>query len=375
MKSVLEPVNLTSAKPKQFNLLDYDRKGLAAFFVALGEKPFRATQILKWLYQEGVEDFDLMTDLSKSLRSYLNENCYLATPEIVIEQIASDGTRKWALQTSCGNRIETVFIPEEGRGTLCVSSQIGCALACTFCSTAQQGFNRNLTTAEIIGQVIVAQKRLGTSKKITNVVMMGMGEPLLNFDNVVAAMNLMMDDFTFGLSKRRVTISTSGVVPAMYRLTQACDVSLAVSLHAVTDELRDELVPINKKYPLKELMEACRDNAKLSPRRTVTFEYVMLAGVNDSMQDAKGLIKLLKTVPSKLNLIPFNPFPNNNYRCSSSETIHRFKTLLNDAGIITTVRKTRGEDIDAACGQLVGQVDDKSRRHLKLKLVSSESAG
>jgi len=374
MKSVLEPVNLTSFKPKRFNLLDYDRKGLAAFFVALGEKPFRATQILKWLYQEGVEDFDLMTDLSKSLRAYLNENCYLATPEIVIEQIASDGTRKWALQTSCGNRIETVFIPEEGRGTLCVSSQIGCALACTFCSTAQQGFNRNLTTAEIIGQVIVAQKRLGTTKRITNVVMMGMGEPLLNFDNVVAAMNLMMDDFTFGLSKRRVTISTSGVVPAMYRLTQACDVSLAVSLHAVTDELRDELVPINKKYPLKELMEACRDNAKLSPRRTVTFEYVMLEGVNDSMQDAKGLIKLLKTVPSKLNLIPFNPFPNNNYRCSSSETIHRFKTLLNDAGIITTVRKTRGEDIDAACGQLVGQVDDKSRRHLKLNLVSSESA-
>jgi len=374
MKSVLEPVNLTSFKPKRFNLLDYDRKGLAAFFVALGEKPFRATQILKWIYQEGVEDFDLMTDLSKSLRAYLNENYYLATPEIVIEQIASDGTRKWALQTSCGNRIETVFIPEEGRGTLCVSSQIGCALACTFCSTAQQGFNRNLTTAEIIGQVIVAQKRLGTTKRITNVVMMGMGEPLLNFDNVVAAMNLMMDDFTFGLSKRRVTISTSGVVPAMYRLTQACDVSLAVSLHAVTDELRDELVPINKKYPLKELMEACRDNAKLSPRRTVTFEYVMLEGVNDSMQDAKGLIKLLKTVPSKLNLIPFNPFPNNNYRCSSSETIHRFKTLLNDAGIITTVRKTRGEDIDAACGQLVGQVDDKSRRHLKLNLVSSESA-
>ncbi len=374
MKSVLEPVNLTSVKPKRLNLLDYDRKGLAAFFVALGEKPFRATQILKWIYQEGVEDFDLMTDLSKSLRAYLNENCYLATPEIVIEQIASDGTRKWALQTSCGNRIETVFIPEEGRGTLCVSSQIGCALACTFCSTAQQGFNRNLTTAEIIGQVIVAQKRLGTSKKITNVVMMGMGEPLLNFDNVVAAMNLMMDDFTFGLSKRRVTISTSGVVPAMYRLTQACDVSLAVSLHAVTDELRDELVPINKKYPLKELMEACRDNAKLSPRRTVTFEYVMLEGVNDSMQDAKGLIKLLKTVPSKLNLIPFNPFPNNSYRCSSSETILRFKTILIDAGIITTVRKTRGEDIDAACGQLVGQVDDKSRRHLKLKLVSSESA-
>ena len=374
MKSVPEPVNLKSVNSKRINLLDYDRKGLAAFFVALGEKPFRATQLLKWIYQEGVEDFDLMTNLSKSLRAYLNENCYLATPEIVIEQIASDGTRKWALQTGCGNRIESVFIPEEGRGTLCVSSQIGCALACTFCSTAQQGFNRNLTTAEIIGQVIVAQKRLGETKKITNVVMMGMGEPLLNFDNVVAAMNLMMDDFTFGLSKRRVTVSTSGVVPAMYRLTQACDVSLAVSLHAVTDELRDELVPINKKYPLKELMEACRDNAKIAPRRTVTFEYVMLEGINDSMQDACGLIKLLKTVPSKLNLIPFNPFPNNAYRCSSSETIHRFKTVLNDAGIVTTVRKTRGEDIDAACGQLVGQVDDKSRRHLKLKAVGSERA-
>jgi 23S rRNA (adenine2503-C2)-methyltransferase len=278
------------------------------------------------------------------------------------------------MQTSCGNRIETVFIPEEGRGTLCVSSQVGCALACTFCSTAQQGFNRNLTTAEIIGQLFVAQKRLGPEKRITNVVMMGMGEPLLNFDNAVAAMNLMMDDFTFGLSKRRVTVSTSGVVPAMYRLTQVCDVSLAVSLHAVTDELRDELVPINKKYPLKELMEACRDNAKIAPRRTVTFEYVMLDGVNDSVQDARGLIKLLKTVPAKVNLIPFNPFPSSSYRCSSSEAINRFKTLLNDAGIVTTVRKTRGEDIDAACGQLVGQVKDKSRRHLKIQPEGADRA-
>ncbi len=374
MKSVLEPDNFKHVNPERINLLDYDRKGLAAFFVDLGEKPFRATQLLKWIYQEGVEDFDLMTNLSKPLRTYLNDNCYINTPEIVIEKIAGDGTRKWVLQTGCGNRVETVFIPEEGRGTLCVSSQIGCALACTFCSTAQQGFNRNLTTAEIIGQVIAAQKRLGETKKITNVVMMGMGEPLLNFDNAVAAMNLMMDDFTFGLSKRRVTISTSGVVPAMYRLTQVCDVSLAVSLHAVTDELRDELVPINKKYPLKELMDACRDNAKIAPRRTITFEYVMLDGINDSMQDARGLIKLLKTVPSKLNLIPFNPFPNNSYRCSSNETINRFKTVLNDAGIVTTVRKTRGDDIDAACGQLVGQVDDKSRRHLKLKSVGTERA-
>jgi 23S rRNA (adenine2503-C2)-methyltransferase len=365
---------LAPAKPKTINLLDFDRKGLAAFFVERGEKPFRATQLLKWIYQEGVDDFYSMTDLSKSLRSYLAEHCTLATPEIVVEQLAGDGTCKWALQTHCGNRVETVFIPEEGRGTLCVSSQIGCALACTFCSTAQQGFNRNLTTAEIIGQLVVAQRRLGPDKRITNVVMMGMGEPLLNFDNVVAAMNLMMDDFSFGLSKRRVTISTSGVVPAMYRLTQVCDVSLAVSLHAVTDELRDQLVPINKKYPLKELMEACRDNAKIAPRRTITFEYVMLAGINDSMQDAQGLIKLLKTVPSKLNLIPFNPFPNSIYRCSGAATINRFKTMLNDAGIVTTVRKTRGEDIDAACGQLVGKVEDKSRRYLKLKVMESERA-
>jgi len=378
MNSVQEPVNSESLNLNKsigsINLLDFDRKGLAAFFVELGEKPFRATQLLKWIYQEGVEDFDQMTNLSKSLRSFLQINCHISTPEIVFEQIASDGTRKWVLQTDCGNRIETVFIPEEGRGTLCVSSQIGCALACTFCSTAQQGFNRNLKTSEIIGQVYAAQNRLGSDTRITNVVMMGMGEPLLNFDNVVAAMNLMMDDFAFGLSKRRVTISTSGVVPAMYRLTEACDVSLAVSLHAVTDELRNELVPINKKYPLQELMQACRDNAKIAPRRTITFEYVMLKGINDSMEDARGLIKLLKTVPSKLNLIPFNPFPNSDYLCSSKETILRFKTVLNDAGIVTTVRKTRGEDIDAACGQLVGKVQDKSRRHLKLKVIGSESA-
>jgi 23S rRNA (adenine2503-C2)-methyltransferase len=365
---------LVPAKQKPLNLLDLDREGLAAFFVGLGEKPFRATQLLKWIYQEDVTDFDLMTNFSKSLRSYLQENCFIATPQIILEKIASDGTRKWVVETDCGNRIETVFIPEENRGTLCVSSQVGCALACTFCSTAQQGFNRNLTTAEIIGQVKIAQDRLGQTAKITNVVMMGMGEPLLNFDNVVAAMNLMMDDFAYGLSKRRVTISTSGVVPAMYRLTKVCDVSLAVSLHAVTDELRDVLVPINKKYPLEELLEACRENAKLAPRRTITFEYVMLNGINDSIADAQGLIKLLKTVPSKLNLIPFNPFPNSIYTCSSNNAINRFKTLLNDAGIVTTVRKTRGEDIDAACGQLVGQVADRSRRHLKLNPVSIENA-
>ncbi len=355
---------------KKVNLLDFDRKGLATFFVGLGEKPFRATQLMKWIYQEDVYNFDEMSNLSKSLRAYLNENCEIATPEIAVEQIASDGTIKWAMQTHCGNRIESVFIPEDDRNTLCISSQIGCALACSFCSTAQQGFNRNLTTSEIVGQLFVAQNRVGKDRRITNVVLMGMGEPLLNFDNVVASVNLMMDDFAYGLSKRRVTISSSGVVPAIERLGEACDVSLAISLHAVRDELRDELVPINKKYPLKELMEACRENAKIAPRRFITFEYVMLDGINDTIEDAKGLIKLLKTVPCKLNLIPFNPFPNSPYRCSKKETLLKFKTMLNDAGIVTTVRKTRGDDIDAACGQLVGQVADKSRRHLKLQNVA-----
>ena len=355
---------------KKVNLLDFDRKGLTAFFVGLGEKPFRATQILKWIYQENVYNFEEMSNLSKTLRAYLNENCEIATPEIVVEKIASDGTIKWAMQTHCGNRIESVFIPDDDRNTLCISSQIGCALACSFCSTAQQGFNRNLATSEIVGQLFAAQNRVGKENRITNVVLMGMGEPLLNFDNVITACNLMMDDFAYGLSKRRVTISSSGVVPAIERLGQACDVSLAISLHAVRDELRNELVPINQKYPLKMLMEACRENAKIAPRRFITFEYVMLNGVNDTIEDAKGLIKLLKTVPCKLNLIPFNPFPNSPYRCSNKETLLKFKTLLNDAGIITTVRKTRGDDIDAACGQLVGQVADKSRRHLKLKLAA-----
>ncbi|MCK5189562.1 MAG: 23S rRNA (adenine(2503)-C(2))-methyltransferase RlmN, partial [Methylococcales bacterium] len=298
-----------SDKPDTVNLLDFDRKGLAAFFVEMGEKPFRATQLLKWIYQEDVTDFDQMTNLSKSLRAYLKQHCTITAPEILVEQIATDGTTKWVVEMGQGNRIESVFIPEEKRGTLCVSSQIGCALACTFCSTARQGFNRNLSVAEIIGQLYVAQQRLGQEKRITNVVLMGMGEPLLNFDNVVAAMNLMMDDFTYGLSKRRVTVSTSGIVPAMNRLNEVCDVSMAVSLHAANDELRDELVPINQKYPLKELMAACREYAKHGPRKHITFEYVMLDGVNDTSQDARTLIRLLKNVPSKINLIPFNPFP------------------------------------------------------------------
>lgn len=364
-----------SAKPDPINLLDFDRKGLQTFFVGLGEKPFRATQVLKWIYQEGVTDFERMTNLSKPLRAYLSENCQIKAPQIVAEQLASDGTCKWAMQMQCGNRVETVYIPEERRATLCISSQVGCALACTFCSTAKQGFNRNLSTAEIIGQLYLAQQRLGPERRITNVVMMGMGEPLLNFDNVVAAMNLMMDDFCYGLSKRRVTISTSGIVPAMQRLNAVCDVSMAVSLHAPNDELRDQLVPINIKYPLKELMEACRAYAKTGPRKHITFEYVMLDGVNDSERDAHTLVKLLKDVPSKLNLIPFNPFPQSHYRCSDQNAILKFRDILHNAGIVTTIRKTRGEDIDAACGQLVGQVQDKSRRHLKLQAQEAAHVG
>ncbi len=367
MKFVSESVNTD-----RINLLDFDRKALQDFFVGLGEKPFRATQLLKWIYQEGVDDFDRMTNLSKSLRTYLSEHCCIEAPQIMLEKKASDGTRKWAVRMSCGNRVETVFIPEQKRGTLCVSSQVGCALACTFCSTAQQGFNRNLSVSEIIGQLYIAQKQLGPNQKITNVVMMGMGEPLLNFDNVVAAMKLMMDDFCYGLSKRRVTLSTSGIVPAMNRLHDVCDVSMAVSLHAAHDALRDELVPINQKYPLNELMAACREYAGRGPRKHITFEYVMLEGINDSKQDAKALIRLLKQVPSKINLIPFNPFPQSQYQCSGADTILGFRDILHRAGIVTTIRKTRGHDIDAACGQLVGQVEDKSRRHLKLSTSGAQ---
>ncbi|MEE9354263.1 MAG: 23S rRNA (adenine(2503)-C(2))-methyltransferase RlmN [Methylococcaceae bacterium] len=349
------------------NLLNFDRKGLQDFFTELGEKPFRATQVLQWIYQYGVLNFDEMSNLSKSLRQYLNDHCTVSLPDIVLEQQAKDGTCKWVLDMDNGNRVETVFIPEENRGTLCVSSQVGCALACTFCSTGHQGFNRNLSVAEIIGQVLLATRQLKDTNRITNVVMMGMGEPLLNFDNVVQAMNIMLDDFAFCLSKRRVTVSTSGVVPTMYRLVDSIDVSLAVSLHASCDELRNTLVPINKKYPLQELLAACRYAVEGSPRKKVTFEYVMLDQVNDSQVDARAMIRLLKDVPSKINLIPFNPFPQSQYQCSSPTTIDRFRNILHQSGMITTIRKTRGDDIDAACGQLVGQVEDKSKRFAKMQ--------
>lgn len=349
----------------KLNLLNLDRKGLEAFFAELGEKPFRATQVLKWIHQEGVSDFELMSNLSKALRARLTEIAEVRLPEIVFEQKSEDGTYKWVLELDGQNRIETVFIPEEGRGTLCVSSQVGCALECTFCSTAQQGFNRNLSTAEIIGQVWVAAKALKGKANLTNVVMMGMGEPLLNFNNTVSALNLMMDDFAYGLAKRRVTVSTSGVVPALLRLADVSEASLAVSLHAPNDELRDILVPINKKYPIAQLLEACKYYIKDEKRRKVTFEYVMLSGINDSVEQAHQLSKLLEGIPSKVNLIPFNPFPNTQYTRSSNNAIHRFTAVLKEAGLITTTRKTRGDDIDAACGQLVGKVKDKTKRQLK----------
>lgn len=351
------------------NLLDFDRKGLEGFFRQIGDKPFRAAQVLQWIHQRGAADFDVMTNLSRALRQSLSELAEIRPPEIVVAQRSADGTRKWLMQVDPSNRIETVFIPEPGRGTLCISSQVGCAMACTFCSTARQGYSRNLSVAEIIGQLWVARRELGEEARITNVVLMGMGEPLLNFDNVVAACNLMMDDFAYGVSKRRVTLSTSGIVPALDRLGAVTDVSLAVSLHAPNDALRDELVPVNRKYPIRELIEACKRYVGHDNRRKVTFEYVMLDGVNDTPAHARELVRLLSHVPSKVNLIPFNPFPNSQYRCSSPEAIERFADILRRAGLIATRRKTRGEDIDAACGQLVGEVKARSRSHLRLHPV------
>ncbi len=355
---------------KRINLLDYSRKSLEKWLSEIEEKPFRAQQLIKWIHQGGVTDFDQMTNLSKSFRNKLAENTQIQLPEVTWEQSSSDGTHKWLLKLFDGNCIETVFIPEKNRGTLCVSSQVGCALNCSFCSTAKQGFNRNLTVAEIIGQVRIAYQRLsvdGTIKNrvITNVVLMGMGEPLLNFDNVVDAMDIMMDDFAYNLSKYRVTLSTSGLIPQMKRLKEVSNVSLAVSLHAPNDKLRNELVPINKKYPLEQLMAICKTYYQDDPRRVVTFEYVMLEGVNDSEIFAKELIKLIKNVPCKMNLIPFNPFPHSGYQQSSMEKIIHFQRILASKGINTRIRKTRGKDIDAACGQLVGKVNDRTKRSIK----------
>jgi 23S rRNA (adenine2503-C2)-methyltransferase len=351
----------------KINLLNFDRKGLEAYFQSIGEPVFRATQVLQWIHQFGSTDINSWSNISKSLRQKLIAETVMQVPEVVVEQISKDGTYKWLIKLHDDNCIETVFIPEDDRGTLCVSSQVGCALNCSFCSTATQGFNRNLTIAEIIGQVWLAVRRLSKSEtkhdhQVTNVVMMGMGEPLLNFDNVVPAMNLMMDDFAYGLSKRRVTLSTSGLVPAMQALKAVSDVSLALSLHSPFDDLRDQLVPINRKYPLKELMQTCKDYFPKEGKRRITMEYVMLDGVNDSPQHAHALVQLLKDIPSKVNLIPFNPFPQAQYRRSPAKVIEAFSWILGEAGLTIMTRKTRGDDIDAACGQLRGKVQDKTRR-------------
>ncbi|QDX81182.1 23S rRNA (adenine(2503)-C(2))-methyltransferase RlmN [Denitratisoma sp. DHT3] len=348
------------------NLLDLDAAGLTAFFAHLGERPFRATQVLRWMHRFGQDDFDCMTDIAKSLRDKLEAVAVIQPPSVVSDKLSDDGTRKFLLDVGNHNAVETVFIPEVSRGTLCVSSQAGCALDCAFCSTGKQGFNRNLTVAEIIGQLWRANHALGRDPKgeriISNVVMMGMGEPLANFDNVVTALRLMLDDNAYGLSRRRVTVSTSGIVPGIDRLREECPVALAVSLHAPNDRLRDELVPINRKYPLAELMAACRRYLVSAPRDFITFEYVMLDGVNDRESDARQLIELTRDVPCKFNLIPFNPFPKSPYRRSPIDRVRRFGDVLLQQGIVTTIRKTRGDDIDAACGQLAGQVKDKSRR-------------
>jgi 23S rRNA (adenine2503-C2)-methyltransferase len=348
------------------NLLNYNLPQLASYLESLGEKPFRAKQLLRWIHHAGETDFANMSDLSKSLREKLAQHAVIEPPKLREEQISKDGTRKWLLEVGGGNAIEAVFIPEETRGTLCVSSQVGCALECTFCSTGRQGFNRNLTVAEIIGQVWWANKAMGHDPKgeriISNVVMMGMGEPLANFDNVTAAMDIMLDDFGYGLSRRRVTLSTTGILPALEKLRERCPVALAVSLHAPNDKLRDELVPINKKYPLAELMAACKRYLENAPRDFITFEYVMLDGINDTPQHAHELVKLVQDIPCKFNLIPFNSFPDSGYKRSRNDTIREFRNILINNNIIVTTRKTRGDDIDAACGQLAGKVIDKTKR-------------
>lgn len=359
-------MNSAERQNPRVNLLNLDRLGLEVFFAGLGEKPYRATQVVRWIHRYGCDSFEPMTNLGKLLRQRLEVFACISPPTIVKDKLARDGTRKWLLKLENSNCIEMVYIPEKDRGTLCISSQVGCALDCSFCATGKQGFNRNLSVAEIIGQLWLASRALdcqpNSETKITNVVMMGMGEPLLNFDNVVSAMRLMLDDNAYGLSRRRVTLSTAGLVPRIDRLREHCHVSLAVSLHAPTDDLRDRLVPLNKKYPIRELLAACERYVAGAPRSRVTFEYIMLDGVNDSLEHARRLAKLLINMPAKVNLIPYNPIDGATYRCSSNDAIDRFRQVLLSAGLMTVTRKTRGNDINAACGQLAGRVDDRTRR-------------
>lgn len=352
----------------KLNLLGLTQSQLENFFESIGEKRFRAGQLMKWIHHFGIDNFDHITNFGKALKEKLKKQAEIRGPEIITQHISKDGTRKWALRVDSGNLIETVYIPQNGRGTLCVSSQSGCALDCSFCSTGKQGFHSNLTAAEIIGQVWIANKSFGTipgkiDRAITNVVLMGMGEPLLNFDNVVAAMQIMMDDLGYGISKRKVTLSTSGIVPMLAELAKHVDVSLAISLHAPNNELRNQLVPINKKYPLEELLEAGLNYiSRLGEKRVLTIEYTLLKGINDQVEHANQLILLLKNIPCKINLIPFNPFPHSGYERPTNNAVRRFQDMLYNAGFNVTVRTTRGDDIDAACGQLVGQINDRTRR-------------
>ncbi|AHF00592.1 50S rRNA methyltransferase [Thiomicrospira aerophila AL3] len=366
-------VEIVSTTPSEsiskVDLLGLDYDALVVFFESIGEKSFRAKQVMKWIHQLGVSDFDLMTNISKPLREKLKQHAWIRSPKIVTEQLSDDGTIKWLIEVDQQNCIETVFIPEADRGTLCISSQVGCALDCSFCATAQQGFNRNLENWEIIAQMWVANKALGANpkaeRKISNVVFMGMGEPLLNVTHVFPVAKLLMDDNAYGLSKRRVTISTAGVVPAIDKLKDEVDVSLAISLHAPNNALRDQLVPINKKYPLEVLMPALhRYVADGHAKKHITVEYVMLDQVNDEEEHAHQLVELLGNLICKVNLIPFNPFPNTPYLRSSNNRVHRFQRVLHEAGINCTIRKTRGDDIDAACGQLAGKVKDRTKRTL-----------
>jgi 23S rRNA (adenine2503-C2)-methyltransferase len=355
------------------NLLDLDAAALAAFFDGLDEKPFRARQVLRWVHQRREDDFTRMSDLAKSLRGKLAASACVAAPRVVGDSTSADGTRKWLLKVDGANAVDAVFIPETDRGTLCVSSQAGCVLDCAFCSTGKQGFNRNLTTAEIVGQLWLAHRLLGGERPVTNVVLMGMGEPLLNLDHVIPALRLMLDDNAYGLSRRRVTVSTSGVIPGMDRLREECPVALAVSLHAPEDALRDRLVPVNRKYPIADLLKACRRYLERAPRDFVTFEYVMLDGVNDGDAEARALARIAQRVSCKFNLIPFNPFPASGFHRSPPERIRRFAAILQEKGVTVTTRKTRGEAIDAACGQLAGSVADRTRRRRTLKLAEARA--
>lgn len=370
-----------SSQQEKINLLDLDAEGIRAWCASIGQKPFRATQLARWIHRYCCDDFDAMTNLAKEFRARLKDLAYIKAPSIIREHKSADGTRKWLFDVGNGNAVEAVFIPEDDRGTLCISTQAGCAMGCLFCSTGKQGFNRNLTTGEIVGQLWTAEQELRREAGITdpndrvisNVVLMGMGEPLQNLDNVIPALRIFLDDNGYGLSRRRVTVSTSGLVRQMDKLGEAVPVALAVSLHAPDDALRDKLMPVNKKHPLEELLAACQRYLKVAPRDFITFEYLLLGGINDAPEQARALVKLVKTVPCKFNLIPFNPFPDSDLKQPEREKVLAFAKILNDAGIVTTVRKTRGDDIAAACGQLAGEVRDRTRRAIRLVQQKEEA--